>query len=71
MNNNQIKCVNALIRAGTEVNAADNHGLTPLMLATDNKKKCMDLLIKTGADVNKKDSEGDTPLIHSATRSSE
>ena len=51
------------LAAGTDVNAKDSFGSTPLLLAgAKNQKEVVELLIAEGADVNAKDDEGTTPL---------
>ncbi len=55
-----IKAVKQHLDAGTDVNAKDDSGRTPLRLATT--KEVAELLIAKGADVNAKDMNGDTPL---------
>ena len=55
--------VNQHLSVGTDVNAKDEAGGTPLHFATGwNHKKIVELLIDAGADVNAKDDIGDTPL---------
>ncbi len=55
------------IAAGTDVNAKDKHGYTPLHNAAGNglrksHKETVELLIAKGADVNAKNDSGWTPL---------
>jgi len=51
------------LAAGTDVNARDEKGGTPLHFATGwDRKEIVELLIDAGADVNAKDDIGDTPL---------
>jgi ankyrin repeat protein len=58
-----IEAVKQHIAAGTDVNAKDKHGLTPLhVAATFGHKEVAELLIAAGADVNTKDGDGDTSL---------
>lgn len=59
-----------LIRAGANVNAADNRegsqhrGKTPIICASEHgHTECVRLLIKAGADVQAVDCEGDTSLM--------
>jgi ankyrin repeat protein len=73
-----LKEVQALIKAGADVNAKDKDGVTPLMLAAQNSRdpQIVRALIRAGADVNAKDEiqvdEGDrddcgmTPLMLAA-----
>ena len=55
-----IEAVQQHLAAGTDVNAKDNRGRTPLYRATN--KEIAELLIASGADVNAKDVAGGTPL---------
>ena len=58
-----IEAVKQHIAAGTDVNAKDNEGYTPLRIAASKgQKEIAELLITNGADVNAKDQEGVTPL---------
>ena len=55
--------INQHLVAGTDVNAKDEEGGTPLHFATGwNHKEIVELLIGANADVNAKDDIGDTPL---------
>jgi ankyrin repeat protein len=56
-----IEAVKQHLAAGTDVNAKNERGATPLHLAGDHKEVA-ELLIKKGADVNAKDYRGITPL---------
>ena len=57
-----IKAVKRNLASGTNVNAKDENGVTPLLVATANgRKEIVELLIKEGADVNAK-VNGVTPL---------
>ena len=48
---------------GSDVNAKDMNGMTPLHRAAhEGYKEIVKLLIDKGTDVNAKDKEGDTPL---------
>ncbi len=51
--------------AGTDVNAKNQNGYTPLHKAVDDgHKEIVELLITEGADVNAKEDGGGTPLHH-------
>ncbi len=54
-----------LLAAGTDVNAADKDGTTPLIAAVNLRQVecCKLLLAAPGIDVNKADKDGTTPLI--------
>jgi len=55
-----IEAIKQHIGAGTEVNAKNKGGRTPLHWA--NNKEIAELLIDAGADVNAEDGDGDTSL---------
>jgi len=58
-----IEAVKQHIAAGTDVNAKDRYGATPLHIATHlGHKETVELLIANGADVNAKDDNGCTPV---------
>ena len=58
-----IEAVKQHIAAGTDVNAKDQNGKTPLHYAAwKGHKEIAELLIANGADVNAKDDKGGTPL---------
>ena len=68
----------ACLEAGADVNAWDEYGNTPLLLATSNRgggtegapasedPAVVTLLLEAGADVNARDSQGSTALLHTA-----
>ncbi|XP_038061536.1 E3 ubiquitin-protein ligase MIB1-like [Patiria miniata] len=59
-----VKC---LLQAGSNINAANNNGLTPLHLAAaKGHQTCVEVLLKHDqqkCDVNYKDKDGDSPLV--------
>ena len=58
-----IQAVKQHLAAGTDVNAKDDDGWTPLQdAATFGHKEIVELLITKGADVNAKTEDGETPL---------
>lgn len=63
----RVKMVKSLIKAGADVNAKNERGLTPLHKAcTWGNTEVAKALIKAGADVNAKDKYGLTPLHKAA-----
>jgi ankyrin repeat protein len=55
--------VEALIRAGANVNAKTAKGLTPLLISADHGEgRVIEVLILAGADMNMRDVDGDTAL---------
>lgn len=59
----KVEMVRALIAAGADVNAGNDHNETPLHQAA--MRGCVDAgqaLISAGADVNAKDNDGDAPI---------
>jgi ankyrin repeat protein len=54
-----------VLDAGADLEAKEDHGLTPLMLSLDSRDLLTTtaLLIQRGADVNTRDAKGDTPLM--------
>ena len=67
------KCINALIKEGTDVNKEDKYGYTPLIYATElGHENCVSSLIKLGANVNHVKSlqcrKGLTALISAASK---
>lgn len=59
-----LELIEALIEAGSDVNAQNLAGETPLILCRDSKS--VDLLIKAGSSVNAVDRHGKSALIHCA-----
>ena len=56
-----------LVRAGADVNARDEDGLTPLMYFAElGNKDAVKFLIAHGANVNAKEEDGETALMHAA-----
>jgi uncharacterized protein len=57
--------VQAAIAKGADVNAKDDNGATPLLLAaqTNGNPDVIKVLAKAGADLNAKDANGCTPLV--------
>jgi len=71
-----IEAVKQHIAAGTDANAKDDVGNTPLHFATHGgHKEIVELLIDNGADVNAKNGGGVTPLdwgiLHEQTETAE
>lgn len=56
--------VEALLEAGSDVNARNDSGNTALMVATEEKK--MEILLRHGADIDAADREGRTALMTAA-----
>lgn len=71
--NNNLDAVNLLIKAGANVNAADNNGYTPLILViesrtinNENKLALIKQLVEAKADINKPGFYDQTPLMYAA-----
>jgi len=61
--------IRALLAAGAAIDARDNAGRTPLLVATQvNGIRAAEALIAAGADVNLADGNGVTPLHHARGR---
>ena len=59
--------VRALIKAGADINNADDDGVTPLYMAVQNGHEAVvRVLIELSADVNKARDTGETPLCIAA-----
>ncbi|SMO68473.1 ankyrin repeat domain-containing protein [Fodinibius sediminis] len=60
--------VREMIGQGMDVNASDNSGRTPLMLASFNgHTEIVQLLLEEGADVSARNTDGRTPLIFASS----
>ncbi|HIL25101.1 MAG TPA: ankyrin repeat domain-containing protein [Verrucomicrobia bacterium] len=68
-NYGNIEAIKQHLAAGTDVNAKDKYGGTPLHRAVGNlvRKEIVELLIAAGADVNAKAKNGKTPLDEAIT----
>jgi ankyrin repeat protein len=56
--------VQVLLAKGADVNARDNTGGTPLILAAfEGRTNAVQILLAHGADVNAKDNKGETALM--------
>jgi ankyrin repeat protein len=60
--NSEPSTAKVLVESGTQVNATNLRGETPLMMCAD--AKLLALLIEAGADCNAQDAVGNTPLMH-------
>lgn len=64
-------CVNLLIEYGAEVDAKDENGLTPLIMAVCKQNikcqdiECVEILLDHGASISIKDNRGESPLMWS------
>src|SRR5688500_6798599 len=64
---NDLNAVDALIRAGADVNATNRYGVPPLSLAaTNGNAAILERLLKAGANANATQSEGETALMTAA-----
>ena len=64
-----VKIIEALLKAGAQVNQTDKYGVTPLYIAAQNGHTAViEVLIKAGALVNQPNNEGTTPLWWAAQR---
>jgi len=63
-----IEAVKQHLAAGTDVNAKNVDGATPLHMAARSHKEVVELLIANGADVNAENKWGQTPLHYAANR---
>ena len=63
------KTINLLLQKGFDINARNEDGKTPLILALENNDNLniARLLIEAGADINAPDAEGMTPLLVATT----
>jgi len=62
-----IEKVKRMVESGTDVNAQDQYGRTPLHItAEENHDIDMRVLIDLGADINARDKQGRTPLMYAA-----
>src|SRR5205807_5389566 len=56
-----------LLKQGAAINAQDEYGRTPVMIAAYNHdRKLVPALIQAGADVNIRDNRLETPLMHAS-----
>lgn len=61
-----LDAVRSLLSAGARIDAADEEGRTPLMLAVEWHCDAVQLLLEAGADLEATDRRGMTPLMHAA-----
>ena len=67
-----IAAVKQHLAAGTDVNAKDKRGRTPLYwAAVADHNEIAELLIAKGADVNAKNKDGDTPLDEAISKTAD
>ena len=59
-----LECIQILLKAGADVNIADNSGHTPLSRSAEcGDQKAMEILLQNGACINVVDAKGNTPLM--------
>jgi hypothetical protein len=60
-----LAAVKEALNNGADVNATNNEGTTPLIVACNNKHKSeiVQLLIEAGANLDAVDKDGDSPLL--------
>ena len=63
---NDAETVSLLLKAGAKPNAANNYGITPLILATNASGTITQALLDAGADPNRAATKGQTPLMTAA-----
>jgi ankyrin repeat protein len=63
-----VEAIEILLRAGADLEARNEVGMTALQLAVKahNPKEILDLLVKAGANLNTRDCGGKTPLMNAA-----
>lgn len=66
VNSDNAGTVQALIKGGAKLEAANEKGETPLYLSASMGRKVTPLLIQAGANLNARDEDGETPLIGAA-----
>jgi ankyrin repeat protein len=68
VNTRNIEAAEILLRAGADLEARDEEGMTALQVANlmGSSGPMVDLLVKAGANLNTRDFNGETPLMHAA-----